>query len=816
MHAVTKSRHLVSTSQHLVKPMQLLESGLQEQYNKAQQHHAQSLTVMQARKPILTVIEQHKPQATSNAAKTLLVFGLSIVLLALVLTGVFHQAAIIGGVLTLGFGFFLLFKQRSNSQLSHLNATWFSVATESNLDAFFIFDAIRDVHGQVQDYRCVFLNQPAKDLINQPDDTFLGRQLYQFFTCLDTPAYRHALEIVLAAGAPLDFEIETCTPYINAKWIYCKFLKMEDGLALTVSDISKIKLTEGELIQAERFQAAIIDSVSYAIIATDKHGHIITMNNAANRMLWYNEADINNHLKLEQIHDAQEIQARAEALTEETGKPVPANFEVFITKAKTGEADEREWTYVRKDGTRLPVKLSITELKDEHDQVYGYLNVAYDISEQKRQEESMRHIALHDSLSGLPNRSLFNDRARQALEQAKRNKENVAIALLDVDHFKNINDSLGHHIGDLLLQEVAQRLVGNVRVSDTIARLGGDEFAFLLPNIDNPNGIHMVMQKIVKAMRPTVDAHGHHLHVTASIGVAVYPNDGEDVATLLRKADTAMYAAKKLGRDNFQVFDAEMEAQTSNRIHMENQMRKALANDEFELFYQPLVNAQTKQIEGVEALIRWQKNPGQYISPMEFIPLAEETGLIIPIGEWVIKEACKQAKIIQQALGADVRMALNISPRQFRQKNLISHILQSIQEANILPTDIELEITENVLMADMENSVVVLGLLRALGVHVALDDFGTGYSSLSYLSRFPVDRIKIDQSFMRNVLVNKESASLTRVIVNMGKTLGIPVTAEGIETEAQLAFIQSTGCEEAQGHLVGKPMSLATLLDTYR
>lgn len=808
MQAITKTRHYEAKPAHLVESAILLEA-------ETTNHHTPSLPSVQVRKSHLTIEHQTKAAPASSIAVAMLAFGLAIVLLALVLSGVLHQGAIVVGVLVLAIGFYLLFKQRSNTQISNLNAAWFNIATESNLDAFFIFDAIRDSHGQVQDYRCVFLNQPAKDLINQPDDLFLGRQMYQFFTCLDTPAYRHSLEIVLAAGAPIDFEIETCTPYINAKWLYCKFLKMEDGLALTVSDISKIKLTEGELIQAERFQAAIIDSVSYAIIATDKHGHIITMNNAANRMLWYDEVDINQNLKLEKIHDADEIKARAEALSQELGKPIAANFEVFVAKTNNGMVDEREWTYVRKDGTRLPVKLAITELKDEHQQTYGYLNVAYDISEQKRQEENIRHIALHDALSGLPNRSLFNDRARQALEQARRNKENVAIALLDVDHFKNINDSLGHHIGDLLLQEVAQRLVGNVRISDTIARLGGDEFAFLLPNIESPNGIQMVMQKIIKALQPTIDANDHQLHITASIGVAMFPNDGEDVATLLRKADTAMYAAKKIGRNNFQIFDAEMESQTSNRINLENQMREAIDNQAFELFYQPLVNAQTKQIEGVEALIRWQKSPGQYISPMEFIPIAEESGLIIPLGEWVIQQACQQAKQIQNALGSHVRMALNISPRQFRQKNLIACILQSIQAANISPSDIELEITENVLMADMENAVVVLGLLRGLGVHVALDDFGTGYSSLSYLGRFPVDRIKIDQSFMRNVLVSKESASLTRVIVNMGKTLGIPVTAEGIETEEQLAFIQSTGCDEVQGHLVGKPMTLKALLQAY-
>ena len=691
-----------------------------------------------------------------------------------------------------------------------------SIATEANLDAFLMFTAKRDENGRISDYQCTFANHSAEELILNGHNALIGKFLCTELLFLKESIDFHQMDAVLETGQSITSELKVKSPEIKARWLFCKLMKLGDGVAVTLRNISNLKRTEGELIEAERFQAAVIDSVSYAIIATDAEGNIISMNNAAQMMLWYDESDMAKHIKLHQIHDQEELEARAMSLSDELGYPVLPGFQTLIAKVTMGAPEEREWTFIRKDGARLPVRLAMNELRDAEGLAYGYLGVAYDVSEQKRTEDKIRHIALHDSLTGLPNRTLFNDRARVALDNAKRTKENIAIALLDVDRFKTINDSLGHHVGDLLLQEVANRLMNSVRVSDTVARLGGDEFAFIFPNIDYPDGAGAVLKKIIKAFESPVIANDNLLHVSASIGVCVCPNDGDDLATLLRKADTAMYQAKKNGRDNFQFFSPEMEQEASKRLKLENDIRNALERNEFELFYQPLVDLTQKKLVGLEALLRWKKTSTSYVSPMEFIPLAEETGLIVPIGEWVIQEACRQTAIFKKVFGQSLRVAINISPRQFRQKNLISCVLKGIKEYGIEPHELELEITENVLMADLENSIVVLGLLRSLGVHVALDDFGTGYSSLSYLSRFPVDRIKIDQSFTKNMLKNNESASLVKVIVNMGKTLGIPVTAEGIETAEQLQFISSTGCDEAQGYFLGKPMPESTLLETYR
>jgi diguanylate cyclase (GGDEF)-like protein/PAS domain S-box-containing protein len=707
-----------------------------------------------------------------------------------------------------------LFKQLINkqSQLDEVEAR-FNAASESHQDAFFIFEAVRDSAGEIADFRCTFLNQRACKIVGRSHDAFVGEGLYRHFILLkDEHAFQKFSEVV-EIGYPLSYEFHNDSDVSKLQWLECQLVKLFDGIALTARDITEKKRAECDLIHAERFQSAIIDSVSYSIIATDKEGNIIAVNNAAQRMLWYEEADLVGKLSLDMLHDHSEIQVRAIELSTELGYKIEPGFEVFVAKARTGMPDEREWTYIRKGGSRFPVRVSLTELRDGEFQVYGYLSVAYDITEQKRSEEYFRHVALHDALTGLPNRTLFNDRVKIAIETARRNKQTIAIALLDVDHFKHVNDSLGHYVGDQLLQEVSSRLVNSVRASDTIARMGGDEFAFLLPDIDHTEATEKVFKKIMEALEPTVVAGEHRLHVTASIGVCVFPQDGDDLTVLMRKADTSMYQAKRHGRNNFQFFTSDMERQAANRLTLENEMRIAIEQEKFELFYQPQVDVETNMIVGAEALIRWQRMPGVFASPMEFIPLAEESGLIVPIGEWVIRTASMQSAIFREKLGRTLRIAVNVSPRQFRQKNLVSVILSSLQENSIEPHDFEVEITENALMADMENAVLVLGLLRGLGVHVALDDFGTGYSSLSYLSRFPVDRIKIDQSFMRSINISPENASLARVIVNMAKTLSIPVTAEGVESMEHLDFLRATGCDEVQGYYIGRPMPPSALLE---
>lgn len=635
--------------------------------------------------------------------------------------------------------------------------------------------------------------------------------MFETFPKTRGPEFFGKYKQVIETGVAINDEVNIGDANITIECMARQIVKLGDGIAITVRDITAARQAEYRLKEAERVQSAIIDSASYSIIATDMHGVIASMNKAAQRMLWYDEVDLKGKANLTLLHDKDEIVLRAQALSVELAHVVVPSFEVLTVKTANNVLDEHEWKYIRKDGSQFPVKLSMTQLLDSHHQIIGYLAVAYDISVQKRADEYIRHIALHDVLTGLPNRALFDDRASVAIEQAKRNKQQVTIALLDLDHFKHINDSLGHHIGDKLLQEVTKRLTQNLRPTDTIARMGGDEFAFVLPNIKHPNGSATVFNHIIDALKPTFEAANHQLHATASIGVCVYPNDGEDLPTLLRNADTAMYRAKALGRNNFQIFSREMEKEASKRLKLENELRQCLEKGGFELHYQPQINLITDEIVGLEALIRWQRMPGVYFSPTEFIPIAEESGLIVPIGEWVIKTACHQAGLFNRTLGRPIRMAVNVSPRQFRQANLLDYIEESLALAGVNSHDFEVEVTENILMEDADHSVAILQQLHDAGINVALDDFGTGYSSLSYLRKFAVDRIKIDQAFVKNIITNPSDAALAKVIVRMAKSLGIPAIAEGVETLAQYQFMHDAGCDEAQGFYIGKPMIAADL-----
>src|SRR5690606_23251178 len=373
--------------------------------------------------------------------------------------------------------------------------------------------------------------------------------------------------------------------HIAGNDIFVAFCRLKSLLLRQLSDRQK-QLSERNLIQVERLCSFIIDCLPYSIIATDKDGRIIRVNKAALRMLWYEETELVDRFTMDMLHDPSEIRQRAVELSNELGDEIAPGCEVFVAKARAGLLDEHEWTYVRKGGTRLPVRVSLTELRDSKFQVHGYLSVASDITEQKRSEELVRHITLHDALTGLPNRTLFYDRVWVAIENAQHNQQNLVVALLDLDHFKNVNNSLGHHIGDQLLQEVGKRLTKCLRSTDTMARMGGDEFAFLLPDIAHEEA-ERFFQNVNAALGPIVISGEHRLHITASIGACTFPQDGGDLTVLMRKADTSMYQAKKSGRNNFQFFTSEMEKQASNRLNLENEMRLAIEQEAFELFYQP-------------------------------------------------------------------------------------------------------------------------------------------------------------------------------------------------------------------------------------
>ena len=435
-----------------------------------------------------------------------------------------------------------------------------------------------------------------------------------------------------------------------------------------------------------------------------------------------------------------------------------------------------------------------------------------DITERKRAEEQIKHLAFHDPLTGLPNRLLFRDRLALALVHSHRLHRRVAVLYLDLDRFKAINDSLGHSVGDELLRRVADRLAACIREGDTVARLGGDEFTMLAPGMAGDEDAARIAQKILEAVRQPFSVGGRELFLTTSIGVAISPGDGEDADTLVRAADTAMYRAKEQGRDNCQLYTPAMNSRALERLSLEGRLRQALANGELVLLYQPLLDLASNRIRGAEALIRWKHPELGVLSPSEFIPIAEASGLIVPIGVWVLRTACAQARTWQR-MGHRIGVAVNLSSRQFQQPDLVEQVRRALHEADLEPPLLDLEITESNAMHNAEASVSTLWDLKNLGVSLSMDDFGTGYSSLNYLKRFPMDRIKIDQSFVRDVTQDPDDAAIAAAVIAIGHSLDLVVVAEGVETEPQLSLLRRHDCDEMQGYLFSPPVD-ASVFET--
>ena len=414
-------------------------------------------------------------------------------------------------------------------------------------------------------------------------------------------------------------------------------------------------------------------------------------------------------------------------------------------------------------------------------------------------------MAYHDSLTDLPNRALFEDRLAVTLAQAHRKKQTGAVLFLDLDRFKVVNDTVGHAVGDQLLQSVAERLKGLVREGDTVARVGGDEFTLLLTEVERTEEVVGVAGRVLDALRQPWLLNGHEFRITASIGIAMFPNDGEDADSLLRNADTAMYRAKDQGRDNYMLYTPKMNTMIAERLALENSLRHGLERGELLVYYQPQVDIASGRIVGMEALVRWQHPERGLVSPGEFIPLAEETGLIVPLGAWVMRTACAQNKAWQAAGIPPMRVAVNLSARQFQQRNLTEMVDEVLKETGLEARWLQLEITEGVAMQDVESNIAVLRELRQTGVQIAIDDFGTGHSSLSYLSRLPIDVVKIDQSFIQDLTTDPNGAAIARSIIVMAHNLKLRVIAEGVETEEQLEFLKKRRCDEMQGYLFSKP-----------
>ncbi|NEU29790.1 EAL domain-containing protein [bacterium LRH843] len=576
----------------------------------------------------------------------------------------------------------------------------------------------------------------------------------------------------------------TIVPFLNENGKPYQYVSIRN-------DISLRKQMEEEIRKSAETYRLITENSTDMISTIDGEGKLLYISPSYMNFLGYDAVEMAESNLLEWIHQEDR---------EDVSDSIHNHF-------VTGKASSQlEFRLLKKNGEEMFVEAAFSPIIDEHKRVNNLVLVMRDITERKKTEHTIYHLAYHDTLTELPNRRFFMEYVRKEVYRAKRNQSQLAVMFLDVDHFKNVNDSCGHEVGDLVLTEAAKRIRACLRSNDIVARIGGDEFTVLLTNVKSMTEVQGVAQRIKESFQESISSGDKTHELSCSIGISLFPTDGVDVDELLKRADTALYVVKERGRNGYLFFDLAMEERSLERIVLENELRKAIQQEQFYIDYQPKKNLSTGELVGMEALVRWNHPELGKIPPNKFIPIAEQTGLILPLGEWVLKQGCMQNKAWQEQGLTPLKVSINLSPRQFYQFNLVGKIKEILDETGLDPKWLELEVTETV-FGDLDNAVAVLHSIRDLGVHISIDDFGTGYSSLSYIKQLPIDTLKIDASFIRDIHQNKESQAIVQAIVSIARSLNLNVIAEGIENEEQMAALTEDGCIQGQGFLFSKPLS---------
>jgi diguanylate cyclase (GGDEF)-like protein/PAS domain S-box-containing protein len=690
-----------------------------------------------------------------------------------------------------------------SAQEAHLQ---FVAAAETSLDAFGLLESVRNDAGEIVDFRILYVNANGEQLVGRPRSELLGQAI-----CSVTPARPGSPMFarfckVVDSGEPLHEEFQVSVPGIEATWLRSQVVKLGDGLAVTFSDISEAKATQERYAHLAEFTDSVFQNAPFSIVATDTNGLITAMNVAAEKLTGYGREELVGKAPLTVLHDERELLGKALSI-DPAATVEQFGFRVLTAGVAEGEMGEQEWTLVRRDGARTPINLAMRAVITDTGEVTGFVSIAFDVTERRQMLDYVTHLATHDQLTGLAGRALLQDKTIQAVESARRYGTKVAVFVIDLDHFKRLNDSLGHASGDQLLIETARRLSRSVRSTDVVSRVGGDEFVVVMPDITTIEDVEQCAANLVARMAPEISIEEHLVQLTASVGVCIFPDFAADAKRLLKRADSAMYVAKENGRNQYQIFSESMLQETTERLTMEHALRHALTNGELDLHYQPQISLTTGAVTGMEALLRWTHPRLGSISPGQFIPLAEETGLIVPIGEWAFMTACCEAKMLQDETDMDLTVSVNLSPRQFQQKNLVHIVENSLAKSGLSAEKLQIEITENMLMSNSEDILDKLQRMRELGVRISIDDFGTGFCSFSYLLQYQVDRLKIDQSFVKKAGTDANAAAVVRTIIAMSHGLNIKVVAEGVETDEQLRFLLRRKCDEAQGNFIGRPVA---------
>ncbi|MGX7002271.1 bifunctional diguanylate cyclase/phosphodiesterase [Caballeronia sp. KNU42] len=705
-------------------------------------------------------------------------------------------------------------------------------ASEASLDAFFVLRSELDANGEIIGFVVQATNRRGFDLSGLPRDGLIGRSLDVAFPRCRNDGMFDQFANVARTGVGEEHEWVHERPDASSIWLHRQVVRVEDGVVVMMRDISSRKHAEVRRAEQNRVLEMIATSTPLAEVLSSMVRLLESQITGAVCAALLCDDD-GRHLKL----------GAAPSLPERYGKQIRASL-IGPDGGPSGRAvhwrrpvlvpDIRQdahlgvqmedcgvhgygacWAQpiLAHDGSALGVLTLF--VRDPHEPTPSEgqaIAMATRISgiaiERSQAEQRIRHMANHDALTGLPNRTLLADRLNQVLLHAQRYQRGVTVVFVDLDNFKLINDSLGHRAGDSLLKIVADRMVRCVRRTDTVVRLGGDEFVVVLfDQAPERGGITQTIEKIRDAIREPVELNDQNFQVTCSMGLASYPNDGADAETLLMNADAAMYRAKEMGRNNYQLYTSEINIKVHEKLRLQEQLRHALANEEFRLVYQPQVDLKTEKIFGVEALLRWDHPTEGLVSPTTFIPLAEETGLIVPIGDWVLHTACHQNKAWQDAGIAPMTISVNVSARQFLQKEWVARVAHALAVSGLDAQYLELELTESLIMQDLDGAIAIMTQLQAMGVRLSIDDFGTGYSSLSALKHFPIVRLKIDQSFVRELPDGEDNRAIARAVISLGRQLNLKVIAEGVETEQQLDFLRDNDCHEIQGYHYSKPVT---------